>query len=97
MVFLTGYFAVGLVLGWAWNRVEFTRSGLRGTAGSCAAFLFVWPLFALYAAAATIMWRRFFGISNGTGASGPLAAPSVPKSAAIPPDPPALTGRAAAH
>ena len=96
MVFVAVYFAVGLLLGWAWNRVEFARSGLRGTVASFVGFFFAWPLVVLYAVAVTVMWSRLFGDPPGAPARAP-ASPGVPEPgpAATPPDPPALTGRAA--
>jgi len=88
---LVAYILIGIVLGWAWNRVELKRSGLRGTLPSFVCFLIGWPLVAFYALAVAAIWPRAFEITgNGTE---PLPEPPVP--AAVPPDPPALTGRTA--
>jgi hypothetical protein len=96
MIFWTGYFAVGVLLGWAWNRVEFARSGPRGTGASFAGFLFAWPLVVLYAVAVTVTWSHLFVENHRVAkAPGPVAPELGP--AATPPDPPALTGPAAAQ
>lgn len=93
MGLLIGYLVIGLVLGWAWNRVEFRRSGVSGTGASFAVFLLAWPLVALYALAVAAIWSRLFERTYRSDEPQPAS----PATGAFPPDPPALTGPAAAH
>lgn len=93
MGYVVLYFLIGLLLGWAWNRVEFARTGLGGTRASFAAFFLAWPLVALCAIAVAAIWaRKFDDAYRGEEPVPPDEAPAAAK-----PDPPALTDGAAAH
>ncbi len=96
MVFLGLYFLIGMLLGWAWNRVEFARFGLGGTLASFASFVVAWPLIALSTIAVAAIWSHEF---DDTGRNDELVpdTPEAAAEAAARPAPPALTGRAAAH
>jgi hypothetical protein len=94
MGYAVGYLLIGLLLGWAWNRVEFARTGLGGTRASFAAFFLAWPLVALCAIAVAAIWARKFDDAYRCEEPAPHGDQAP---AAAPPDPPALTGRAAAH